>query len=146
MVAVGYGGFPGAPAIWLLPVVFPLVMAFGGALGVLGMPLPGVETGIAFVSYALGAMVALAESHRCDCGRAGRERSASFHGHAFMAPSFHRRDALPTPWVFRIHGMFAILGGIARDTLSIGQPPDSRASRRLCHCPVRLRFLGHYFI
>src|SRR5579859_2621362 len=48
MVAVGlWGAFLGAPAIWLLPVVFPLVMAFGGALGVVGVPLPGVETGIA---------------------------------------------------------------------------------------------------
>jgi urease accessory protein len=31
MVAVGlWGAFLGAPAIWILPVVFPLVMAFGG--------------------------------------------------------------------------------------------------------------------
>ena len=29
----------------VLPVVFPLVMAVGGALGVAGVPLPGVETG-----------------------------------------------------------------------------------------------------
>src|SRR5580658_2209634 len=43
MVAVGlWGAFLGAPAMWVLPVVFPLVMAFGGALGVLGVPLPGV--------------------------------------------------------------------------------------------------------
>src|SRR5689334_898309 len=40
MVAVGlWGAFLGAPAIWLLPIVFPLVMAFGGVLGVLGLPL-----------------------------------------------------------------------------------------------------------
>jgi urease accessory protein len=31
MVAVGlWGAFLGQPAIWLLPVVFPVVMAFGG--------------------------------------------------------------------------------------------------------------------
>jgi urease accessory protein len=31
MVAVGlWGAFLGSPAIWLLPIVFPLVMAFGG--------------------------------------------------------------------------------------------------------------------
>jgi urease accessory protein len=48
MVAVGlWGAFLGMPAIWLLPVVFPLVMAVAGALGVLGVPLPGVEVGIA---------------------------------------------------------------------------------------------------
>src|SRR2546423_2727944 len=61
MVAVGlWGAFLGPPAIWLLPVVFPLVMAVAGALGVIGMPLPGVEIGIAVSAIALGAMVALA--------------------------------------------------------------------------------------
>ena len=30
--AVGLGRFLGSPAIWILPVVFPLVMAFGGAI------------------------------------------------------------------------------------------------------------------
>ena len=44
MVAVGlWGAVLGKSAIWLLPVVFPLVMAFGGAMGVIGIPLPGVE-------------------------------------------------------------------------------------------------------
>src|SRR5580698_6330769 len=44
MVAVGlWGAYLGAPAMWLLPVVFPVVMAFGGALGVLRVPLPGTE-------------------------------------------------------------------------------------------------------
>jgi urease accessory protein len=39
MVAVGlWGAFLGPPAIWLLPVVFPLVMAVAGAAGVLGLP------------------------------------------------------------------------------------------------------------
>ena len=61
MVAVGlWGGFLGSPAIWILPVVFPLVMAFGGALGVIGVPIPAVETGIAASAIVLGAMVAFA--------------------------------------------------------------------------------------
>src|SRR5215471_4455501 len=61
MVAVGlWGACLGQPAIWLLPVVFPLVMAFGGALGVAGMPLPGVETGIAISAIIVGGMVAFA--------------------------------------------------------------------------------------
>ena len=59
MVAVGlWGVFLGAPAVWLLPVIFPVVMALGGALGVLGVPLPGVETGIALSGVILGSMVA----------------------------------------------------------------------------------------
>src|SRR5262245_60839100 len=61
MVAVGlWGAFLGMPAIWLLPVVFPLVMAVAGAFGVLGVPLPGVEIGIAVSAIILGSMVALA--------------------------------------------------------------------------------------
>lgn len=59
MVAVGiWGAQLRAPAIWLLPVAFPLVMAFGGFLGLAGVPLPGVEMGIALSAIALGAAVA----------------------------------------------------------------------------------------
>src|SRR5215472_18689099 len=46
MVAVGlWGAFLGPPAIFILPVVFPLVMAIAGAAGVFGLPLVGIETG-----------------------------------------------------------------------------------------------------
>jgi urease accessory protein len=61
MVAVGlWGAQLGAPAIWMLPVAFPLVMAFGGFLGLLGVPLPGSEIAIALSAVALGAAVAAA--------------------------------------------------------------------------------------
>ncbi len=61
MVAVGlWGAFLGAPAIWLLPVVFPLVMAFGAALGVLAVPVPAVEIGIAGSAVVLGLLIVLA--------------------------------------------------------------------------------------
>jgi urease accessory protein len=60
MVAVGlWGAQLGAPAIWLLPVTFPLVMAIGGFLGLVGVPLPGVEVGIALSALLLGLAVAL---------------------------------------------------------------------------------------
>jgi urease accessory protein len=58
MVAVGlWGAQLGAPAIWLLPVAFPMVMAFGGMLGLMGVPVPGVEYGIAASAILLGAAV-----------------------------------------------------------------------------------------
>lgn len=61
MVAVGlWGVFLGQPAIVLLPVAFPLMMAFGGVLGILGLPLPAAEIGIALSAIVLGLMVALA--------------------------------------------------------------------------------------
>lgn len=58
MVAVGlWGAVLGPPAIWLLPVAFPMVMALGGLLGLLAVPLPGVETGIALSALVLGVLV-----------------------------------------------------------------------------------------
>jgi urease accessory protein len=58
MVAVGlWGAQLGQPAVWILPVVFPMVMALGGMLGLIGLPLPGVEVGIALSAFVLGAMV-----------------------------------------------------------------------------------------
>jgi urease accessory protein len=58
MVAVGIWGTQlGAPAIWALPVAFPLVMAVGGALGVRGIFLPGVEIGIAASALLLGFVI-----------------------------------------------------------------------------------------
>ena len=58
MIAVGlWGAQLGAPALWLLPVTFPMVMALGGMLGLLGVPLPGVEVGIAASAILLGLAV-----------------------------------------------------------------------------------------
>ncbi|OWV91738.1 Ni/Fe hydrogenase [Rhizobium sp. N122] len=58
MIAVGlWGAQLGKPAIWLLPIGFPLVMAFGGLLGLLGLSLSGVEIGIALSGILLGAAV-----------------------------------------------------------------------------------------
>jgi len=59
MVAVGlWGAQLGMPALWVLPVAFPLVMAFGGFLGFVGVSLPGVEYGIAASAILLGGAVA----------------------------------------------------------------------------------------
>lgn len=83
MVAVGFWGAQlGAPALWALPVAFPIVMAVGGMLGLLGIPLPGVELGIAFSAVALGAMVAgeVKAAMPLAAGLVGF--FAIFHGHA----------------------------------------------------------------
>ena len=59
MVAVGiWGAQLGAPAIWVLPITFPLVMAVGGVLGVLKIPLPMPEVIIAVSALILGLAVA----------------------------------------------------------------------------------------
>lgn len=83
MVAVGlWGAFLGRPAIWVLPVVFPLVMAFGGALGVLGVPVPQVETGIALSAVVLGLLVAGAARLPLIWAGVIVGLFAIFHGHA----------------------------------------------------------------
>lgn len=83
MVAVGlWGAQLGRPAVWLLPVAFPLVMALGGFLGLVGVPLPGVEVGIALSAVALGLCV-LTEAHpRPWVAALVAGVFALFHGHA----------------------------------------------------------------
>jgi urease accessory protein len=59
MVAVGlWGAILRAPAIWALPIAFPLIMTVGAVLGIMGIPLPGIDLGIAASAIVLGTMVA----------------------------------------------------------------------------------------
>lgn len=86
MVAVGlWGAQLGPPQLWLLPVTFPLVMAFGGAIGLMGVPLPAVEVGIALSAVALGAMVLLEAKPDVRISMALIGFFALFHGHAHGA-------------------------------------------------------------
>jgi urease accessory protein len=86
MVAVGlWGAFLGAPAIWTLPIVFPLVMALGGVIGILGVPLAGVETGIAVSAIVLGLMVALSAKPPLPIAAVLVGVFAIFHGYAHGA-------------------------------------------------------------
>lgn len=83
MVAVGlWGAFLGTPALWLLPVVFPLVMAFGGAMGMMGIPLPAVEVGIALSGIVLGLLVLFAVKAPLWIASVIVGVFAIFHGHA----------------------------------------------------------------
>lgn len=59
MVSVGlWGALLGALAMWVLPITFPLVMALGGVLGVLNVPVPQPELMIALSAAVLGLVVA----------------------------------------------------------------------------------------
>jgi urease accessory protein len=83
MVAVGlWGAQLGMPAIWVLPVAFPLVMALGGLLGFLGVPVPGVEVGIAASAIVLGAAVAFELRAPLVIAALLVGCFAIFHGHA----------------------------------------------------------------
>jgi len=114
MVAVGlWGAFLGAPAIWLLPIVFPLVMAFGGILGIIGVPLPSVEIGIAVSALVLGLMVALAVKPHLAVAAVMVGAFAIFHGYAHGAELPDGGNAVAYSAGFVIATGFLHLCGIA---------------------------------
>jgi urease accessory protein len=86
MVAAGiWGAVLGPPALWVLPVTFPLVMAFGGLLALLGVPIPGVEIGIAVSGLLMGLMVLLELRPPLWLAALIVSAFAVFHGHAHGA-------------------------------------------------------------
>jgi urease accessory protein len=83
MVAVGlWAALKGGRAIWAWPLAFVGVMLFGGALGMLQVPVPFVEPGILASVVALGLLVALAVDMPVSAGVAIIGLFALFHGHA----------------------------------------------------------------
>ena len=83
MIAVGlWGAQLGSPAVWMLPVAFPMMMAFGGFIGLVGLPLPGVEIGIALSAVLLGTVVARESRPSLAVAVLLVAFFAIFHGHA----------------------------------------------------------------
>lgn len=114
MVAVGlWGAFLGGRAMWTLPVVFPVVMAMGGALGIMGVPMPGVETGIALSGIILGAMVALAAKPPLWVAAVIVGIFAVFHGYAHGTELPEAANAMTFAIGFVISTGLLHLGGIA---------------------------------
>lgn len=61
MVSVGlWGAYLGRPLIYVLPVAFPSLMVVGAVIGMVGLPIPPVEIGIAASVLVLGGCIALA--------------------------------------------------------------------------------------
>ncbi len=114
MVAVGlWGAYLGVPAMWLLPVVFPVVMALGGALGVLGVPLPAVEKAIALSGVLLGLAVAFAAKPPLWLSAAIVGFFAIFHGHAHGTELPESANATMYAVGFVVATGLLHLGGIA---------------------------------
>jgi len=83
MIAVGlWGAQLGNPALWILPVTFPIVMSLGAMMGLLGIPLPGIEVGIAVSAILLGAMVFGEVKPKLYLAAVMVGFFAIFHGHA----------------------------------------------------------------
>ena len=83
MIAVGlWGAQLGNPAMWILPVTFPMVMSLGAMMGLLGIPLPGIEIGIAVSAILLGGMVLGEVRPKLVVAAVLVGFFAIFHGHA----------------------------------------------------------------
>lgn len=83
MIAVGlWGAQLGKPAIWILPIAFPMMMAMGAMMGLMGIPVPGVEIGIAFSAIVLGAMILCEVRLKLAAAIVMVGVFAIFHGHA----------------------------------------------------------------
>ncbi|HHI77134.1 MAG TPA: HupE/UreJ family protein [Gammaproteobacteria bacterium] len=127
MVAVGlWGAFLGQPAIWVLPVVFPLVMTVGGVLGILGVPLPATETGIALSAIVLGLMVAFAVRPPLALAALMVGFFAIFHGYAHGA----ELPASASPLTFSL-GFVVSTGLLHLAGIALGLLTRWHAGRRL---------------
>ena len=143
MVAVGiWGAQLGVPAIWVLPITFPLVMAFGGVLGVLRIGLPMPEVVIALSALVLGA--AVAARLRVPFGAAAVivGAFAIFHGHAHGAELPSAANPLAYGVGFVVATGLLHLCGIALGTLS-RWPAGERLTRGL---GAAIAALGCYFL
>jgi urease accessory protein len=120
MIAVGlWGAQLGAPALWLLPVTFPMLMALGGVVGLLGVPLPGIEIGIAASAILLGLAVMSALRPPLSVAAALVAGFAIFHGHAHGTELPSGQSALLYSMGFVIatgclHGVGIAIGVIQR--------------------------------
>lgn len=148
MVAVGlWGAQLGRPLIWALPIAFPLMMALGGVLGVVGIPLPGVEIGIALSGVVLGLVVALAVRPMVPVAVAIVAVFAILHGHAHGAELPEAANPLAYGIGFVIATGLLHLAGIAIGRINDWQLGGRPAGGYLVRaCGVLVALAGSYFM
>lgn len=83
MVAVGlWAAQTGGRALWAVPSAFVGMMLVGGALGIMGIGIPFIETGIVASVIVLGVLIAAGIKAPVALGMAVVGTFAVFHGHA----------------------------------------------------------------
>lgn len=143
MVAVGlWGAQLGSPAIWILPITFPLIMAFGGMLGIMGVPVPSVEIGIALSAIALGAVVAMAARPPLWVAMVVVGIFAIFHGHAHGTELPEAAHPLAYSVGFVLATGLLHLTGIVIGLL-IARPLGARAVQA---CGAVIAVIGGYYL
>jgi urease accessory protein len=143
MVAVGlWGAQLGQPLIWILPMTFPLVMAFGGLLALIGVPMPFVAWGVPISAIVLGLMVALHVRPPVWLAALLVAAFAIFHGHAHGGEVPDAANPLAYSIGFVLATGLLHLAGILVG-LAVAWPMGVRAVRA---CGVVIAVLGGYFL
>jgi len=125
MVAVGlWAAQIGGRSRWALPAAFVALMTAGGALGMAGVHLPMVETGILLSVLVLGAVIAAALRPPMAVGMALVGMFALFHGHAHGSeiPAAASGIAYATGFILAtaaLHGCGVGLGMLAQRRMTL---------------------------
>ncbi|HLY45076.1 MAG TPA: HupE/UreJ family protein [Stellaceae bacterium] len=143
MVSVGIWGVElGAPALWLLPIAFPLVMAVGGALGFLGVLLPGGELLVALSVLVLGACVVYGRRVPLAVALAVVGVFAFAHGHAHGTELPEAAD--PLAFTIGFVGATGLLHVTGIGIGLLGRFPNGALAIRACG--VLIALTGCYFV
>jgi urease accessory protein len=143
MVAVGlWGAQLGSPAVWALPITFPLVMALGGLLGLGWVGLPFTEQAIALSAVVLGALILLRARPPLWIAALVVAYFAIFHGYAHGLELPHAADPLAYGIGFVAATGLLHLCGILIGTL--GRWPAGEGMVRACGAAVGC--VGCYFL
>lgn len=143
MVAVGlWGAQLGKPAIWMLPITFPLVMALGGLLGVSGAAVPLAEPVVALSGIALGLLIALQVRLHLIVAMLVVGVFAVFHGYAHGRELPEAADPIAYAVGFVVATGLLHLCGIVIGLL-ITWPIGARAVRA---CGAAIGCVGGYFL
>jgi len=143
MVAVGlWGAQLGNPAIWVLPITFPLVMALGGLLGLGGVVLPLPEVAVALSGVILGVLVASHARPRLWIAAFIVGAFAIFHGYAHGRELPYAADPMAFGVGFVVATGLLHLCGILTGLL-VRLPLGERVIRA---CGAAIGCVGAYFL
>jgi len=122
MISVGlWGAFLGRPLVYVLPMIFPTVMALGAGIGMVGVPLPPVEIGIALSVLTLGLMILFAVRAPVSVACAIVAIFGLFHGYAHGVELPSAADPIGYSAGFVLCTGLLHLTGIALGLLKVSQ-------------------------
>jgi urease accessory protein len=127
MVGVGlFASLLGGRALWAIPASFVVMMLVGGMMGLVGVEVPAVESGIAVSIVILGAVVSLGWTWPAGAAIALVGVFAVFHGYAHGAEIPAGADATLYSLGFTLasmllHGLGIAFGAVTSHQAHVGR-------------------------